>query len=75
MLKSLAVAFVAVTMSVGLAQARISGMSSLTHAHFPTCAEGQVKATCVCRASGGPARQQLCTAGRFCHTFDGACRQ
>jgi hypothetical protein len=78
MLKKLAVALVATTMSigmsVGLAQARISAMSSFTHAHFPTCGDGLVKATCVCRAAGRPG-QQLCTAGRYCHTFDGACRQ
>ncbi|HEX3504653.1 MAG TPA: hypothetical protein VHU22_14785 [Xanthobacteraceae bacterium] len=78
MLKKLAVALVATIMSIGMsvgsAQARISALSSFTHAHFPTCGEGLVSATCVCRAATRPG-QQLCTAGRWCHTYDGACRQ
>jgi hypothetical protein len=78
MLKKFAAMLVVTTMSIGmsigLAQARISAMSSFTHAHFPTCAEGLVNATCVCRAADRPG-QQLCPAGRYCHTFDGACRK
>jgi hypothetical protein len=69
----LAVVFV----SAGSAQARISGMSSLSHAHFPTCSDGLVQKLCVCRRAGevsGP-RHQLCRVGWYCHTFDGACRQ
>ncbi|HUC50947.1 MAG TPA: hypothetical protein VMA30_16330 [Xanthobacteraceae bacterium] len=75
MLKKIVIALVATTMSIGMAQARISGMSSLTHAHFPTCAQGLVKANCVCRAAGRTRVHQLCTTGRYCHTFDGACTQ
>jgi hypothetical protein len=79
MLKRIVIALVATTifvgMSVGLAEARLSAMSSLSHAHFPTCAQGLVKANCVCRAAGRANVHQLCTTGRYCHTFDGACTQ
>lgn len=76
MLKRIVIALVAMTMSVGLAEARLGGMSSsLTHAHFPTCAQGLVKANCVCRAEGRAHVHQLCTTGRYCHTYDGSCTQ
>jgi hypothetical protein len=65
----------ATALSIGAAQARMSGMSSRTHAHFPTCADGLVKANCVCRAEGRANVHQLCPSGRYCHTYDGACRQ
>jgi hypothetical protein len=77
MLRIVAVALLAVGMSVGPgpAQARVS--SSLSHAHFPTCSDGLVKQICVCRRAGevSGARPQLCRSGWYCHTFDGACRQ
>jgi hypothetical protein len=75
MLKRIIIVLVATVMSVGFAQARMSGMSSRTHAHFPTCAQGLVKANCVCRAEGRAHVHQLCTTGRYCHTFNGACTQ
>jgi hypothetical protein len=75
MLKRIVIALVATTMSVGLAEARMPATSSLTHAHFPTCAQGLVKANCVCRAEGRARVHQLCTTGRYCHTFDGSCTQ
>src|SRR6516162_1393995 len=52
-----------------------SEMSSLSHAHFPTCSDGLVKQICVCRRTGDVRSHQLCRPGRYCHTFDGACRQ
>jgi hypothetical protein len=45
MLKRIVIALVATTMSVGLAEARMPATSSLTHAHFPTCAQGLVNRT------------------------------
>jgi hypothetical protein len=72
MLKRIVIVLVATTMSAGLAQARLS---SFTHAHFPTCAQGLVKANCVCRAEGHANVHRLCTTGRYCHTFDGSCTQ
>jgi hypothetical protein len=75
MLKTFAVILFATVMLVGAAEARISALSSRTHAHFPTCADGLVKANCVCRAEGRANVHQLCPAGRYCHTYDGSCRQ
>ena len=72
MLKKFAIVLVAILVSAGSADAR---MSSLSHAHFPTCSDGLVKAICVCRAEGASGRHQLCRSGRYCHTFDGACTQ
>lgn len=74
MFQKFAVVLFAVAVSAGSAHARISGLSSLSHAHFPTCADGLVSKTCVCRASNALHRQQLCRPGRYCHTFDGLCR-
>jgi hypothetical protein len=75
MLKNVAAVLLMISMSAGSAQARWLGSSSLTHAHFPTCSEGLVEKICVCRAAHGSVRQQLCRGGRYCHTFDGVCRQ
>ena len=75
MLKNVAAVLLMISMSAGSAQARLLGSSSLTHAHFPTCSEGLVELICVCRAAHGSVRQQLCRSGRYCHTFDGVCRQ
>ena len=47
--------------------------TSLSHAHFPTCAQGLVKTICVCRAENNLRRHALCRSGRYCHVFDGAC--
>lgn len=63
----------AICMSTGAAYAWRAS-SSLTHAHFPTCAEGLVKTMCVCRAEHARGRQQLCRTGRYCHILDGVCR-
>jgi len=75
MLKKFTAVLLVISMSVGIAHARILGSSSLTHAHFPTCSEGLVKAICVCRAADGSSRQQLCRSGLYYHGFDGVCRQ
>jgi hypothetical protein len=75
MLKSFAVVLLAIPLSIGSAHAMTARSSSLSHAHFPTCSDGLVKATCVCRAGNAPRRHALCRTGRYCHTFDGACTQ
>jgi hypothetical protein len=75
-MKKFAVMLAVIFVSAGSTQARISGMSSLSHAHFPTCSDGLVKQTCVCRRAGDAfERHQLCRAGWYCHTFDATCRQ
>ena len=75
-MKKFAVLLAAIFVSAGSAQAR---MSSLSHAHFPTCTDGLVKQICVCRRMGDVfsfgRRPQLCRSGWYCHTFDGVCRQ
>jgi hypothetical protein len=76
MSKTFAVVAVALCIAAaGSAEAMTTRSHSLSYKHFPTCAAGLVKATCVCRAANGPRRQVLCPAGRYCHTWDGACTQ
>jgi hypothetical protein len=74
-MKKFAVLLTMIFVFAGSAQARIS--SSRTFAHFPTCIDGLVKKMCVCRSTANPLGppHQLCPSGRYCHTFDGACRQ
>jgi len=68
MMKTLAVALFAMTMSVGLAHA--------THAHKPMmagCAEGQqATARCLCGTGSGAARA-ICEKGEWCHSFAHVC--
>jgi hypothetical protein len=40
--------------------------------HFAACADGMVKAACMCGAKG---HSKLCKAGQWCHGFESACRQ
>jgi hypothetical protein len=76
-MKKFTALLIVIFVSAGSAQARISGMSSLSHAHFPTCSDGLVKQMCVCRSLGNPLGppHQLCRSGWYCHTFNGVCRQ
>jgi hypothetical protein len=67
MLKTFAVALVAIAMSVGLADAK-----GRMH-KIPGCAEGrQAAATCACgmAAKGHPL---LCQKGQWCHSFAHLC--
>ncbi len=69
-------AAVAIALSVaaaGSAEAMTNRGRSLSYAHFPTCAEGLVKALCVCRSEKTPRRHGLCAVGHYCHPYDGAC--
>ena len=75
MLKKFSVVLLAIPMFAGSVHAMTARSSSLSHAHFPTCSEGLVKAICVCRAGNTSRRHALCRSGRYCHTFDGACTQ
>jgi hypothetical protein len=69
MLKTFAVALLAIGMSVGLAQAK--GHKAPPKASLAPCTtEQQVKATCAC----GPAKV-TCPAGMYCHAFWNACTQ
>lgn len=77
MLTKCAAALLAIILSAGSVQAMspASRSHSLSFAHFPTCPDGLVKATCVCRATNGSRHFGLCRSGRYCHTFTGACTQ
>ena len=64
MLRIFAVALLATTMSVGLAEAKGKPKASLA----PCQSELQVKGTCAC----GPAKI-ACPAGMYCHAFWNSC--
>ena len=69
MLKICGATLLAIVLSVGMAQARV-GVAH-PHKHLGACADGAVKASCVCGAKG---HSQVCKAGQWCHGFEGACR-
>ena len=70
------VALLALSLAAGgSAQAMTHRSHSMSFAHFPTCAAGQVKAICVCRATNGSRKHGLCPSGHYCHPYDGACTQ
>ena len=73
MSKTFALVIIALSVAAGSAEAMTTRSHSMSYKHFPTCAAGLVKANCVCRATNGPRRQQLCPTGRYCHPWDGAC--
>ncbi len=75
MVTKFAAALLAMSLFAGAAHALTPRSRSLSFAHFPTCSDGLVKATCVCRATDGSRRFGLCRSGRYCHTFNGACTQ
>ena len=66
MLRTFAIALLATTMSVGLADAKWHMAKPKALPVCPT--ELQVKATCAC----GPAKI-ACPAGAYCHAFMNAC--
>jgi hypothetical protein len=66
MLRIFALAVLALSMSVGLAEAK--GHMAKPKALSPCQTEQQVKATCAC----GPAKI-ACPAGAYCHAFANAC--
>jgi hypothetical protein len=66
MLKTFVVALVAMTMSVGLAQAK--GHKAPKASLAPCQTEQQAKAACAC----GPAKM-ACGPGMWCHAFANAC--
>jgi hypothetical protein len=68
-MKTFAVVLFAIAVSAGAANAKTMS----PHKHFPLCTDGMVKASCMCKAPSGA--HQLCKAGQWCHTFQGACRQ
>ncbi len=70
MLKTFAVALLAIAMSVGLAQAK-----ARMH-KVPGCAEGkQATATCACGTVASGAKPLLCQKGQWCHSFMHVCTQ
>jgi hypothetical protein len=66
MLKICGATLLAIVLSVGLAQAKV-----VPHKRLGACADGQAKAACVCGAKG---HSQVCKAGQWCHSYEGACR-
>jgi hypothetical protein len=69
MLKICGATLLAIVLSVGVAQARMA--VAHPHRHLGACADGMTKAACVCGAKG---HSQVCKAGQWCHSFEGACR-
>jgi hypothetical protein len=67
MLKTFAIAMLAIGMSAGLAQAK-------GHKHMiPACGEGkQATATCAC-GSAANGRPLLCEKGKWCHSLAHVC--
>jgi hypothetical protein len=66
MLRIVAIALLATSMSVGLAEAKGAKAKAL-----PTCqTEQQASAKCAC----GPAKK-VCEKGQWCHGFMNACTQ
>ena len=74
MLKTFTFVLLAVSMSAGVAQARVAGVADPTK-YFHHCPAGRVTANCNCQAAGAPGRHQICRAGQYCHPFDGVCTQ
>jgi hypothetical protein len=64
MSKIVAVALLAIPLSVGSVQA-------MAKQHMPACADGQqAKITCVC---GTKAKSPHCSKDQWCHAFSGTC--
>ena len=63
-MKIFAAVLFAVCLSAGAAQAKMHMM--------PACAEGMVKASCMCKATTGGAHV-MCKKGMWCHPFMGTC--
>jgi len=70
-MKIFATVLLAVCMSAGAAQAKM--MHHHMHMRMAACAEGMVKASCVCKAASGA--HAMCKAGQWCHSFAGMCTQ
>ena len=65
MLRTFAVALLAIAISVGLAEARTKRM-------IPACVEGkQAAAPCACGTDAG--RPLVCQRGQWCHSFGHVC--
>jgi hypothetical protein len=79
-MKKFAVLLVAVCMSAGAASAAAPPAKMPMHKpmmhhhmmmhHWAACAEGMVKASCVCK---GATAKAMCKAGQWCHSFAGVC--
>src|SRR5208282_1045488 len=76
-MKIFAAVLLAVCMSAGAAQAKVMHHHMHIHHHMhmrmAACAEGAVKASCVCKAASGA--HAMCKAGQWCHSFAGMCTQ
>jgi hypothetical protein len=84
-MKIFATVLLAVCMSAGAAQAMMMKHHPMMHHpmmhhsmhmrmhHMGACAEGMVKASCVCKAASGT--HAMCKAGQWCHSFAGMCTQ
>lgn len=70
-MKIFAAVLLAVSVSAGAAQAMT--MHHPMHKPMAACAEGMVKASCVCKGAFGA--QAMCKAGQWCHSFLGTCTQ
>jgi hypothetical protein len=76
MLRKALIVAVAVSMSAAsaYAMAPMKGHHMMGRHMMAMCAEGQTKMGCMCGSKGAMhAKPQMCKAGQWCHTFNGAC--
>ena len=78
MLRKLLIVSVAVSMSAAsaYAMAPMKGHHMMMPKHMTAmCAEGQTKMKCMCGGKNAAmkSKPQMCNAGQWCHTFNGAC--
>jgi hypothetical protein len=79
-MKIFAAVLLAVCMSAGAAQAKMMMHHPMMHhpmmhhhMRMAACAEGMVKASCLCKAATGA--HAMCKGGQWCHSFAGMCTQ
>lgn len=81
MLRKALIIAVAVSMSAASAYAmapmkghHMMGHHMMGRHMMAMCAEGQTKMNCMCGSKGAiNAKPQMCKAGQWCHTLNGAC--
>jgi hypothetical protein len=75
MLKIFAVVLLATSMSAGSVYARVYGGIPMGRGHFPTAPRALSKQWVYAARRMDPVCHQLCQSDRYCHTFDGVCRE
>jgi hypothetical protein len=77
MLRKVLIIAAAVSMSAASAHAMapMKGHHMMPMHMMAMCAEGQTKMKCMCGSKNAAmhSKPQVCKAGQWCHTFNGAC--